>query len=145
MGDISRRAFVALTIGGLASCAGGWSLAGEFDAGDAASIPEGYTDTFARDKHVMIVRKGKRVWALSSVCTHQGFTIRVVGEGAEARLRCPGHGSRFDSEGNPTGGPARGQLGRHGVRIEGGKLLVNPDKIFLPGEFEQPGSFVEMN
>lgn len=141
---ISRREFVAgmaavtavtLTAGGRPVLAATGQRA--FDAGPVADLAEGLTDTFAREHVVLIVRKGSRVYAMTAACPHKGTTLRSGGE----FIRCPGHGSRFDLEGNTTRGPAEGQLARHGVSIRDGRLWVDPGKIYLPGDFDAEGAF----
>lgn len=112
-----------------------------FEAGDVAKIGQGISDKFAESNHVMLVRKGAVIYAMSAVCTHKGITIKV---GADKQLRCPGHGSRFDAEGKVTKGPAEGQLARYGVEVKGGKLWVDPGKIFIAGDFEKEGAFVKV-
>lgn len=142
---ISRREFVAgmaaatavtLTAGGRPVLAATGQEA--FDAGPAADLAEGLTDKFAREHVVLIVRKGNRVYAMTAACPHRGTTLRSGGD----FIRCPGHGSRFDLEGTTTRGPAEGQLARHGLSLKGGRLWVDPSKIFLPGDFESEGAFV---
>ncbi len=152
--ELSRRGFVGAVLGvagcvavGVPLTAKGFMIVesatsgdGPFDAGEVAKIAEGFTDTFAQSNQVILLRKGDTVFAMSSACPHQGYTIRVAGDG----LRCPGHGSRFDAEGKVTRGPATGQLARHGVEITDGKLWIDTGKIFLAGEFEKDGASVKV-
>ena len=65
----------------------------EFPAGTRISL-----DT----RRICIVREGARLAAISTTCTHLGCIVAVSDTG----FGCPCHGSRFDQDGNVTGGPA---------------------------------------
>jgi len=53
-------------------------------------------------QRVCIVREESRLAAISTTCTHLGCIVGV----SETGFACPCHGSRFDQDGNVTGGPA---------------------------------------
>ena len=53
-------------------------------------------------------------------CTHMGANMSVVGGG----IVCPSHGSKFDLNGNVTGGPAKTNLTSFPVTVEGDKIMV---------------------
>lgn len=53
-------------------------------------------------RRICIVREGNKLAAISTVCTHLGCTVGV----ADTGFACPCHGSRYDQDGNVTGGPA---------------------------------------
>ncbi len=53
-------------------------------------------------KRVCIVREGTKMAAISTTCTHLGCIVGISDTG----FACPCHGSRFDQDGNVTGGPA---------------------------------------
>jgi cytochrome b6-f complex iron-sulfur subunit len=54
------------------------------------------------EHHVCVVREGDRLCAISTVCTHLGCIVSTT----ETGFACPCHGSRYDQDGNVTGGPA---------------------------------------
>jgi cytochrome b6-f complex iron-sulfur subunit len=54
------------------------------------------------EQRVCIVREGNKVAAISTTCTHLGCIVGL----ADTGFACPCHGSRFDQDGNVTGGPA---------------------------------------
>lgn len=135
---VAATTCVALTVRGRTVVAGLHQQ--PFDAGVAAELPEGVTDTFARRHTVLIVRRGNTIYALTAACPHKGTTLRAAGD----HIRCPGHGSRFDLDGNATRGPAEGQLARHGVSLRDGRLFVDPSVIFLPGQFDNDAARVEL-
>ena len=53
-------------------------------------------------RHICVVREGNKISAISTTCTHLGCTVGV----ADTGFACPCHGSRYDQDGNVTGGPA---------------------------------------
>ena len=72
-----------------------------FSIGKAGEIPPG-TRMALDDQRVCIIRDDNKVYAISTTCTHFGC---IVGP-SETGFACPCHGSRFDQDGNVTGGPA---------------------------------------
>ncbi|MGB7768524.1 MAG: Rieske (2Fe-2S) protein [Verrucomicrobiia bacterium] len=54
-----------------------------------------------------IVRRGNKLFALSSVCTHRHFLVDAE---PDRSFLCPCHGSTFDSNGHVTEGPAKRDL-----------------------------------
>ena len=57
-------------------------------------------------KRVCVVREGNKLAAISTTCTHLGCIVGISDTG----FACPCHGSRFDQDGNVTGGPAPAPL-----------------------------------
>jgi cytochrome b6-f complex iron-sulfur subunit len=53
-------------------------------------------------QRICVVREGGQVAAISTTCTHLGCIVGLSDTG----FACPCHGSRFDADGNVTGGPA---------------------------------------
>jgi cytochrome b6-f complex iron-sulfur subunit len=73
---------------------------------------------------VAIVRTAQSSYvALSRICTHQTCVIDLVSNG----FSCPCHGSRFNSQGNVTQGPATRPLARLSAVIsaDGTSLTVS--------------------
>ncbi|MFQ5648859.1 MAG: ubiquinol-cytochrome c reductase iron-sulfur subunit [bacterium] len=54
------------------------------------------------EKNVFVLRDQTGFRALSAVCTHLGCIVSKMDWG----FSCPCHGSKFDQQGNVTGGPA---------------------------------------
>ena len=72
-----------------------------FSIGKPDALPPG--SKIALDtRRVCIVRDGDRVAAISTTCTHLGCIVSLSDTG----FACPCHGSRYDQDGNVTGGPA---------------------------------------
>ena len=83
-------------------------------------------------RRVCIVREGDRLAAISTTCTHLGC---IVGK-SETGFACPCHGSRFDQDGNVTGGPAPRALPWFQVSLApNGELEVDKDVEVQPGTY----------
>ena len=72
-----------------------------FSIGKPDAFPPG-SKIALEQRRVCIVREGNRVAAISTTCTHLGCIVGVTDTG----FSCPCHGSRYDQDGNVTGGPA---------------------------------------
>jgi cytochrome b6-f complex iron-sulfur subunit len=60
--------------------------------------------------------------AVDAACTHQGTTINYVS--SSNSFLCPNHGSKFDSGGNVTQGPATTSLRSYNTTLSGNSLRV---------------------
>lgn len=72
-----------------------------FSIGKPEEFPAG-TRLALDSQRVCVIREGERVCAISTTCTHLGCIVAP----SETGFACPCHGSRFDQDGNVTGGPA---------------------------------------
>lgn len=61
--------------------------------------------------------------ALSPICTHQGCTINQYNTSSKEFI-CPCHGSRFNSTGGVTNGPAQSPLKQYSATINGNQLII---------------------
>ena len=83
-------------------------------------------------KRVCIVREGNKVAAISTTCTHLGCIVAPSATG----FQCPCHGSRFDVDGNVTGGPAPKALAWYAVSLTpSGELEVDKDNEIQTGTY----------
>lgn len=83
-----------------------------FSIGKPDALPPG--SKIALDtRRVCIVRDGDRVAAISTTCTHLGCIVSLSDTG----FACPCHGSRYDQDGNVTGGPAPKPLAWYQVSL----------------------------
>jgi cytochrome b6-f complex iron-sulfur subunit len=83
-------------------------------------------------RRVCIVRDGNRLAAISTTCTHLGCIVGV----AETGFACPCHGSRFDQDGNVTGGPAPKPLPWFQISLApNGELEVDKGAEIVPGTY----------
>ncbi len=134
----SRRDFLKLattallSLGGLLGGAAVYRFMGfqsgeapqtEFDLGPASDFPPG-SKWVASQIPAVIRHSSDGFIALSLVCTHLGCTV----EEAPGGFQCPCHGSRYDTQGSVTRGPAAKPL--RALRVEvttPGHLVVHTD------------------
>jgi len=72
-----------------------------FNIGKPDEFPSG-TRIAMEEHRICIIRDGDKMCAISTTCTHLGCIVAP----SETGFACPCHGSRFDQDGNVTGGPA---------------------------------------
>lgn len=102
-----------------------------FSIGKPDEYPPG-TRISLDQRRVCIVREGSKVAAISTTCTHLGCIVGLSDTG----FACPCHGSRFDTDGNVTGGPAPRPLPWFKVTLApNGELEVDKDTQVLPGSY----------
>ncbi|MSQ22045.1 MAG: hypothetical protein EXR53_01885 [Dehalococcoidia bacterium] len=78
------------------------------------------------NEEVCIINTGSSIVALSNICTHAGCELADNGEVDGEELECGCHGSRFKlATGEVTGPPARVNLKRFDVRIQGNDILIS--------------------
>jgi cytochrome b6-f complex iron-sulfur subunit len=85
------------------------------------------------DTHrVCVVREGNKLAAISTTCTHLGCIVGV----ADTGFACPCHGSRFDQDGNVTGGPAPKPLPWFKVTVApNGEIEIDKGVEIEPGSY----------
>ena len=85
--------------------------------------PGGQVSVTAGDRRVLIARVDEATYAaVDQHCTHRGCSVAWKGEGSE--FKCPCHGSTFAMDGKVTKGPAKEDLARFEVQVEGDALRV---------------------
>ena len=83
-------------------------------------------------QRVCIVREGGKLAAISTTCTHLGCSVGISDTG----FACPCHGSRYDQDGNVTGGPAPKALPWFRVSLApNGELEVDKNSPVEPGTY----------
>jgi len=93
----------------------------EFDLGPADQFPLG-SRTLLSDPPAVLLHTESGFSALSLVCTHLGCTVEQSADG----FACPCHGSRFDTAGKVTNGPAVSPLKKLRVEVdETGTLRID--------------------
>ena len=94
-----------------------------FSIGKPDTYPPG-SKVAMDQQRVCIVRDGDRVAAISTTCTHLGCIVSLSDTG----FACPCHGSRYDQDGNVTGGPAPKPLAWYQVNLApNGEVMVDKD------------------
>ena len=86
-------------------------------------------------QRICVVREGTKVAAISTTCTHLGCIVGLSDTG----FACPCHGSRFDQDGNVTGGPAPKPLAWYQVTVAPNGELEVDKAIEVP-----PGTYVNV-
>jgi cytochrome b6-f complex iron-sulfur subunit len=123
---IDRRHFLALGAAGLTPAAisrGVSAKEQQVDIGQASLYSgDGVYDKF-RDRGFFLIRKGGKLTALSSYCTHRKCKLAAE---PDHTFTCKCHGSTFTQEGKVTEGPAKRDLPVFGTSTSGnGHLVVN--------------------
>lgn len=86
--------------------------------------------TFLPERRLFLFNSPAGFYAISSVCTHLGCTVRHV---AGAGFACPCHGSLYDANGQVTRGPAPQPLAWFGLSLSPrGELVVDTRQIVQP-------------
>ena len=117
------------------------------DVGRPEDLKEGITERWSADGF-FVVRRGDRVFAVSSTCTHKKVRLVVSGKGgdANASLKCPRHGSGFDAEGHVTKAPARKPLPRYAVQLnDDGHLVVDRSRQFGERDWDEAEASVRIS
>jgi cytochrome b6-f complex iron-sulfur subunit len=138
--NIERREFLRLAAASVVAAATGEVAAGEegasatpqtkpaagervVDAGPLSGFSDERVYDQFRDQGFFVIRREKKVFALSSVCTHKGCKVRAH---ADQSFVCRCHNSTFDRDGRVLSGPATRNLPRLAVKQNSdGHVLVN--------------------
>lgn len=95
-----------------------------FKAGKISDYPDdGVYEQFKGSQQVWIVRQKGRLFALSTICTHLGCIPNWMA--ADAKFKCPCHGSGFYMDGVNFEGPAPRPLERFKISLEGDTIVVD--------------------
>ncbi|MFG0274951.1 MAG: Rieske 2Fe-2S domain-containing protein [Phycisphaerales bacterium] len=118
------------------SGADGW-----IDAGLAADLPEkrGRIICLSGGERVALFRHDGKISATSNVCAHQGGPLGE-GEIIDGCLTCPWHGYQYLPESGTSPPPYSEKIATYEVRIEGGRVLINPAAC-APGAPVEPTRF----
>ncbi len=102
-----------------------------FGIGKPEDFPPGTRITLEQ-RMICVVREGNHLAALSTTCTHLGCIVRLSDTG----FACPCHGSRFDQDGQVTGGPAPRPLPWFKISLApNGEIEVDKDTEVAPGSY----------
>ncbi len=145
-GEASRRSFlfwlssVALFGSGLISAVSNfvfmrpratYGQPSRFGLGRPEEIPLGTRISMDMER-ICVVREEAGFAAISIKCTHLGCTVGV----SETGFSCPCHGSRYDQDGNVTGGPAPAPLPWFKLSLApNGNLEVDKSIPIEPGTY----------
>lgn len=102
-----------------------------FSIGKPENFPSGTRITLG-EHNICVVREGEKLCAISTVCTHLGCIVST----SETGFACPCHGSRYDQDGNVTGGPAPKALPWYKVSLApNGELEVDKGEEITSGTY----------
>lgn len=94
-----------------------------FSIGKPDTYPPG-SKVAMDQQRICIIREGDKLAAISTTCTHLGCIVAT----SETGFACPCHGSRYDQDGNVTGGPAPKPLAWYQVNLApNGEIMVDKD------------------
>jgi Rieske Fe-S protein len=162
--DLNRRSFLLTTVA--VACAAvtcdhclaqaadekeGKEEKQENTSSDATTVNAGPLTGYAKDgvfdkfikkpDRVLLVRKGEKLYALSSICSHKKATLRIT----DGVINCPSHKSRFTNDGKPTKGPAKLPLTRFALSTDDkGNVIVDKTKTFEEKDWEKDGAFLKV-
>jgi nitrite reductase/ring-hydroxylating ferredoxin subunit len=137
--DPDRRKFLrgaaaaagAMVLSPLAACGCGAVLpASRFPAGPPEDYPE-ESLLQVSGTPVFVLHRAEGFAAISGKCTHWGCAVEREGR----ELICPCHGSRFRVDGTAFVGPAEQDLPWLAVEIEGGILMIDPNRTVPKGTY----------
>ncbi|MCC6423997.1 MAG: Rieske 2Fe-2S domain-containing protein [Phycisphaerales bacterium] len=148
--ELSRRQFMQTAAATACACA----LCGVSSASASEKVPttpldagkpddfanDGVYDQFAKSRHILIVRHDNKLYAPTAVCTHKHCVVRAK----DQVIVCPCHNSRYDVDGVPTRGPARKPLVRYSIRIQDGRIIIDPTQTFDPSKWNEPLAFITL-
>jgi Rieske Fe-S protein len=125
----SRREVVKLALGlglltGVGCGDGSQGSPSTIGAGTVAAYPVGSLKGLA-NWAVYVGRDGAGLYAMSSICTHQGCDMGGSTNGTGPYCGC--HGSQFDANGNVVYGPARSSLVHFPVTVDHATGAVTVD------------------
>lgn len=102
-----------------------------FSIGKPEDFPAG-SRMALETRRICVVREGNKLAAISTTCTHLGCIVGL----SETGFACPCHGSRFDQDGNVTGGPAPRPLPWYKISMApNGEIEVDKDAEVDPGSY----------
>ena len=111
-----------------------------FKAGRPAEYALGVSDRWKKAHRAWIIRTRDGFYAVWSRCTHLGCTPNWFD--AEARFKCPCHGSNFNINGDVLAGPAPKPLWRCAIRLaEDGQLVVDKGRLENRPDLREQGEF----
>jgi Rieske Fe-S protein len=101
------------------------SPTGPVTLGAAEQFVDGSVTHFWK-QHVLLVRRGSELLALSDACTHNKCYVDYLPE--QRIIFCPCHGSQFSLTGNVLRGPASLPLHRFPVALQQGDVMVDTSR-----------------
>ena len=135
MTDPTRRRFLeilgasaatAATAVGCSQNGGASEATGDLPGGNVSAVAIG-TLTVLAGHPVVVARDKDGLYAMSTICTHEQCDMTASGKITNGGMSCSCHGSTFDANGNPTGGPAGSTVKHFAVELKDGAIVVHAD------------------
>jgi nitrite reductase/ring-hydroxylating ferredoxin subunit len=125
--ELNRRNFLAaaaaLTCGCALSCPFAMGKDEDADDDDDEAVPpvktgpvdvgaladfskDGPSEKWIKDHHMIVVREGGKLYAITAICTHKQALLKIKDD----QVYCPKHSSRFNYAGQPVPKP-NGKIG----------------------------------
>lgn len=103
----------------------------------AADVPEVNGPPLPNQQgRFLLVHNDDGLMALYTKCPHLGCTVPYIGPAdAPNAFQCPCHGSRYNYNGERTGGPAPRPMDYMPVTVDGDSIQVDTGDIRLRGEY----------
>ncbi|MCB9832382.1 MAG: Rieske 2Fe-2S domain-containing protein [Planctomycetes bacterium] len=111
----------------------------KFKIGTPADYELGVDTRYQARYRIWVVKKTDKLFVLLAKCTHLGCTPDW--KEAEAKFKCPCHGSGFTADGINFEGPAPRPLDRCDVSLDAeGQIVVDKLKLYNHTQFDATGA-----
>lgn len=113
------------------------------DVGGIDEIADNRAKTvcLAGRERIAVFRKGNDFSAVSNVCAHQGGPLSE-GKLIDGCITCPWHGWQYQPANGQSPPPFTEKIPTYRVRVEGRRILVNPEPL-APGTPVEPAKFTQ--
>ena len=98
----------------------------------AYAIPAGDGVDIDKDESVIVARAQGKAYVFNLACPHQNTALRW--DDHANGFRCPKHKSRYAADGTFIDGRATRSMDRFAVRRDGGRILVDLDRLYREDE-----------
>ena len=119
-----------------------------FTVGYPEDFAFGVDTRFQQAHRIWVVRNAEGIFAIYARCTHLGCTPDW--KESENKLKCPCHGSGYDSEGVNFEGPAPRPMDRAEIDLlPTGEIQVDTSRLYVRDpfrnvdQFEEPGAILK--
>jgi nitrite reductase/ring-hydroxylating ferredoxin subunit len=165
--ELNRRSFLVAAATATCGCALGCPFAlgkaddDDDDDEDVPKVPmgpvdigllsdfarEGSYDKWIKDRHMIVVRDGGKLFALTAICSHKQSLLKIL----DNQVYCGRHKSRFNYQGKPVPKPsgviglAKKALGRFAIKVnEQNHVIVDTSKAIDAGSADDLNGFVKV-
>lgn len=101
-------------------------MGGSTEVAPVENVPVGSAlRTTVKDQPIILLNVEGRIRAFSGICTHE--SCELGWNQRQQLIRCPCHGSGFDTTGQVKMGPAERALPEYPVSVRSGKVFLDLD------------------